>query len=247
MEEKDITLLDNYFNGLLTAEERQAVLNRAGSEPGFAREFELRQQMENWPKREARRKALMETLDAIGPAFFEEAAAETQTPPPMKASVSWKRWMLAAASVALLAAVVWFFSLPEPSLYSQYAQHAPLALTERGPNETDAVEAERAFNAGRYAGALAALDHLLNTQPGHLRARLYHAICLLELNRPAEARAELEPLAQGQSALRGDAIWYVALSYLRENNAVACTETLERLTPNDDHYETARELIHQMK
>lgn len=246
MEEKDIQLLDDFFNDLLKEEERQAVLDRVESDLAFAAEFELRRDMSDWPRRETARKALRENLEAIGAAFFDEPAEE-QAPPVMKAQVNWRRWMLAAAAVMLLGVAVWFVSRPEPSLYRQYAHYAPPNFTERGDAEEAAAAAENAFKAGRFAESLSALDRLLTVQPDNLTAALYKGICLLELDRPAEARGVLEPIVRGRSALRADAVWYSALSYLLENKPDVCRNALLALQPGDDHYEEAQQLVQQLK
>ncbi len=246
MNEQDSILLDDYFNGLLAPDARRAVHERVETDPAFAQEFELRQQMEDWPRRQARRQALASTLGTIGVEYFAQSSAGQQ-PPHLKAQVNWQRWLLAAASVAILALAVWFISSPEPATYRQYAQYAPLALTERGTAASTAAEAETAFNAGDYTKALTTLDRLLAEQPGNSVARLYRGLCLLELSRPSEARATLEPLAQGQSVLRADAIWYSALSYLLENNPEGCRQTLSRLSAGDDHYAQSRELLKKLK
>lgn len=244
MEEKDIQLLDDFFNDLLREDDRQAVLDRLEREPAFAAEFELRREMSEWPRRETARQALRENLESIGAAFFD-APAEEQAPPAMKAHVNWRRWMLAAA--VLLGVAVWFISRPEPALYRQYAHYAPPAFTERGAAEEAATAAENAFKAGRFEACLSALDRLLTAQPGNPTATLYKGICLLELDRPAEARRVLEPLVLGRSALRADAVWYSALSYLLENNHAACKIGLQVLIPGDDHYEEAQKLIRQLE
>lgn len=243
MEEKDIQLLDDYFNDLLPEPGRQVVLDRAAADPAFAVEFELRRQMADWPRREAGRQALAKSLDALSAAFFDAPAADQ---PALKATVNWRRWVLAAAAVVLLGVAVWFVSTPEPSLYRQYAQYSPPSFTERGAAEAAATAAETAFNAGRYAEALTEIDRMLAARPGDLGALLYKGICLLELNRPAEARAVLEPLSQGRSALRAEAAWFYALSFLLENNRAACKAALQQLAPGEDHYDEAQKLLEQM-
>ena len=247
MNEQDSILLDDYFNGLLTPEARQAVGERVETDPTFAEEFNLRQQMEDWPRREARRQALAGTLGTIGGGFFAQSSTGQQPRRRLTVQVNWQRWLLAAASIAILALAVWFMSSPEPATYRQYAHYAPLALTERGTAASVASEAETAFNSDDYPQALTALDRLLAEQPGNSVARLYRGLCLLELNRPVEARSTLEPLAQGQSVLRADAIWYSALSYLLENNPEGCRQILARLSAGDDHYAQSRELLKKLK
>ena len=94
-----------------------------------------------------------------------------------------------------------------------------------------------------HEGDEAALRAVLTDKPGHLTARLYEGICLLELGRPAEARAAFAPIAEGTSALQADALWYLALSYLRENDPTRCRETLLRLQAGQEHYQQAQELL----
>ena len=246
MNTQDNALLDKYFNGLLSPEEAEAVRARAASDAEFAQEFELRQQFEAFPRRAARRKAFAGTLETVGADFFRENEAERPEVSPMTAKVNLRRWMAAAASVLLLAVASWFFLFPGQPSYSKYAQHAPLSLTLRGVSNEAASAAEADFNAKRYDGALAALDQVLAAQPDNLTAQLYKSICLIELNRASEARTVLQPITDGTSALRAEAIWYVALSYLKENNTAACRSALLRLREGEDHYEQAQEILKKL-
>ena len=243
MNELDTALLDNYFNGLLSAEEQQAVQARISTDPDFRNEFALREKMEGWPRHMAERQAFAENITALGADFFKETLLEAPAPPPLTARMNWQRWMLAvAASAALLVAAFLFFQPSHAPAYRQYAQHAPLSLTERSVGDNASATAETAFNEKNYTQALAALDRLLASQPTNTTAQLYRGICLLELGRPVEARTALEPLSTGNSAFQADAVWYIALSFLQEKNTVRCLESLRQLAPGDAHYEQAQEL-----
>jgi tetratricopeptide (TPR) repeat protein len=243
MEEKDTKLLDDFFNGLLSASEAEAFRARTVAEPELGRAFALRARMEQWVAREPGRNALSENLVDIGVDFFRDDSAQA----PLKAGRvnPLRRWLLAAASVALFAFAVWFVQRGRPSsLYDQYAQLEPLALTERGTaTDSLASAAESAFNQKRYPEALNALEGLLAQHPDNAAAELYRGICLLQLKRPVDARRALEPLAAGPSALRADAIWQIALSFLSENNTADCAVWLRRLNTGDAHYKKAQELL----
>ena len=247
MEEQDFQVLDQYFNGLLSEAEQQAVLERAAADPAFGQEFDLRRQLEDWPRREAQRQALAAQLPALGAEFFQEKENEQQAPG-LTVQRGRRRWWLATAAVlALLVAAVWYFKVSQTSLYEQYAQYSALSFTERGDAAAAASAAETAFNARRYPEALEALDRLLAAQPDNAVAQLYRGLCLLELGRPAPAREALQPLAQGQTALRADAQWYLALSYLLENNKKGCREALQTLRPDQEHYEAAQALMRKLQ
>ena len=237
----DITLLDNYFNGLLSEEEVRAVLDRVETDPEFREAFALRQKMEAFPRREAEREAFVATLQTIGTEYFSGKTDELPTLRITRNNV--RRWMALAASLTLLAAAIWFFNRPATPTYAQYATHAPLSLTVMGNTEQAKTEAEAAFGQKDYAGALSALEKVLTLEPDNLKAKFYQGICLLELQRAAEARAVFEPLAAGQTALREDAVWYVGLSFLQEQNIASCKTTLGSIPKGAAHYREAQEIL----
>ena len=248
MNEQDFALLDNYFNGLLAPDDARAVEARAASEAGFGEEFALRQEMEAFPRRAAQRQAFTDTLTAVGADFFQEKKSErVKNLPPMTAKISRIRWLAAAASLALVAVAVWFITSTGSPSYRQFAQHDAPSFTVRGAADQAASEAETAFNAGNYAAALDALDRLLAEQPGDPTALLYKGICLIELDRTAEARAVLEPMASGSSALRSEAVWYVALSFLKDKNTAACSAELLKIAPGEGRYEQAQTLLKKLE
>jgi len=241
MNERDITLLDQYFNGLLTAEEQRAVEARTEADPVFGADFSLRRKMEAFPRQEAAREALVTTLQSVGAEFFQSAQSDK---PELRVSRNnLQRWIVLAASLALVAAAIWFFSQPGTPVYEQYAQHPSLSLTVMGETEQAKTEAETAFAQQNYERAMLALEQVLMAEPDNLKARFYLGICLLELRRAAEARVIFEPIASGGSALREDAIWYVGLSYLQEQNMSACRATLEAIEPGQAHYPAAQKIL----
>lgn len=241
MNDKDLALIDDYFNGLLSSEDAQTLLRRAGADTELAMEISVREKMERWLKNQPERKALAENLETIGPSYFIEQAPVEQ--PVMTAKVNWQRRLMLAASFVAVCLAAWFLFAPKPSLYRQYAQYQPLHLSIRGAADPFIAEAEAAFNAKDYPRALSALDRLLLVQPDNNSARLYKGICLLELNRSADARAALAPIADGQTALRADGIWYTALSYLLENDVERCKSVLKKLETGDAHYKEAKEIL----
>lgn len=241
MNERDSTLLDNYFNRLLDPDEARSVEARAATDPVFGAEFALRAEMEAFPRKEAQREQLIDTLKSVGADYFKETVLETPQIKVVRNNL--RRWIALAASVTLIGAAIWFFNRTEEPTYQQYAQHTPLSLTVMGKTEQVKSEAEAAFGKKDYAQALVALDQVLAVEPDNSKAKLYRGICLLELGRAAEARTVFEPLSTGNSALREDAVWYIALSYLRENNLVDCKTALSKIGPGEAHYEDAREIL----
>jgi predicted Zn-dependent protease len=243
MEDQDIKLLDDYFNGLLPAADEAAVRARCDADAAFAGEFNLRRQMADWLHSNPARSEFRQQTDKLGAEFFKSA----ETRPMQPIQVVWRRRLMAAAAVLLLAIAAWWLLRPAPPLYQQYAAYTPLHLTERGATAPQATAAEAAFNRKDYQQALESLRQLVDLQPDNSTARLYMGISLLELNRPAEARNALSPLAEGQSVLRSDARWYVALSYLLEQDQAGCRKALEEIPVGDPHRVKADELLRSLK
>lgn len=245
MNEQDISLLNDYFNGLLPPDAAAAVESRASSDPDFGQEFALRRDMEAFPRRAEARQAFAATLTAVGADYFQENIAENQ--PFVVRQPSNMRWLAAAASLALLAAALWFFTADRGPSYRQYAAHEQPSFTVRGATDQAAADAEKAFAAADYAPALNALDRLLAERPDDPSVPLYRGICLIELDRPNEARNALEPLATGNSALRSEAQWYLALGYLKTGDRAACRSALTRIQPGETRHEQAQELLKKLE
>lgn len=244
MKEQDINLLDAYFNGLLAENEAEQVRQKAAADPEFAAALQLREGMEQWLRQEPGRQAVAETLTTVGKDFFRE---KVEAPPLKAVAVNWKRALMLAASFALLLVATWYFGSPKLPAYEQYAMHTPISFTQRGDNQTLQNAAEADFSNGQYAKALTSLEALLQQNPGDLTAALYKGICLIELDRPAEARSVLQPLASGTSALRADAQWYIALSYLKEKDTARCKTVLQQIGAGMDHFEKAQELLKKLE
>jgi predicted Zn-dependent protease len=258
MEDKDYILIENYWENLLDEQQKTQVLQRVQNEPAFAAAFEEMRQMQEWLRSEPLRKAFQETTETLGQAFFgAESDRETGSSPavgPSAVEMTVKRggqwtqkryWWAIAASLAALIAVMWlFYPSADPDLYRRYALHTPPQWTVRsGDNPEAAVRAETAFKRGDYQAALTALEAYAKAKPEDPSIAFYQAVCLIEINRAAEARALLQPLATGQSAWRDEARWYLALSWLKEKNMAESGKALSAIQPGEDHYQEASALL----
>ena len=248
MNEQDFTLLNDYFNELLTPSDAQQVRERAATEAVFGQEFALRQEMEAFPSRAKRRQGFTDTLVAVETEFFQEnTATNTKIGSAMTAKVNWGRRLAIAASVVLVIGALWFFNKASAPEYRQYAQHDPLSITVRGVTDQDKSVAEKAFAAKDYPIALAAIERLLSADPGNITAQLYKGICQLELDQPANARGTWAPISSGASALRSEADWYIALSYLKEKNFSACKTALQKIESGADRYKDGQDLLKKLQ
>lgn len=246
MNEQDIALLNDYFNGLLSETAADAVRRRVQEDAAFAQAFALQAEMEAFPARQAQRNAFVENLQHLEKEYFSEnntAISIENNAPPMRVKSNWQRWLAAAAVLVGIAAAFWLLRPQQTLDYAQFAQHNPMGVVDRGSSDNNAAQAQAAFNAGQYATALPLLERMAAEQPGMIIAQLNRGICLIELGRTAEARAILQPMADGSTALRYEALWYVALSHLKDNDLDACREVLRKMPTDDPRYAQAKKIM----
>lgn len=234
MNEQDYILIERYLSGDLSAEERALVESRITNEPAFAAGVDDRRQLNDHLRAVAAEETLRPTLEKLGDQYFPERTAEVRNLPRRR----WYGYAIAAAvAVILLVAVPLLF--PAGNSYDQFAQHEPLALTERSSGPGQAAAAEKAYNAGNYSAAIPLLQAYLDAQADDEQARLALGVSLLETDRDQEAIAIFKRIAEGQSSLAPYGNWYLALAAVKRGDDEAVRRFLD-LIPASDAYLTKK-------
>lgn len=242
MEEKDYKLLDQFLQGELDDQAKQAVETRLREDAAFAKAFSFRQEAHRFLQAKAREPKLRELLQQAGDLAFN---AEDVPDAKIRKMKPW-RWLVPLAAAIALLLVIWQPWIGK-DLYQQYAVHAPLILTEKGQANTGA-EAEQAFNAGNYVKAKASLRAYLAANPADNRARLALGIAALETNELSEARQLFDDLAEGNSVFVTAGKWYLALSDIKEGKQVQAKAKLnEVVMQNNEYSQRAKELLQHLE
>ena len=148
------------------------------------------------------------------------------------------------------AAVLLFFlfnPFAAPDLYREYANPAPLALADKSTAATAAVRAEMTFNQGDYAAAYSALKIYLSENEEDTQAKLALGIAALETDNYDEAADIFRQISNGQSMLRSEGTWYLALLYLKEEDFARAAEVLKTLDNDPVRGEQSRELQRKLR
>jgi tetratricopeptide (TPR) repeat protein len=242
MDEEIYLLIDRYLANELSAEERRKFDENLRVDTELAEKVRvyrvLSENLRSKFTREQEEIQLRESLSVISQLEFgTEKSARV-------ISIRWYHWA-AAASVALLA-VVWFYTrtaaFPE---YAQYAVHEPLSLAERGDDSLK-HQAEQAFNSKQYARAVAWFDRLLAIDPNDTELQLYKGVSLLELDRISEAELLFNGIKDSNSVYKDKAIWYLALSALKQKHYDQCKILLEKLPRDSEDYDAARKILDKL-
>ncbi len=243
MKDQDYIQFENYLLGDLSKEDIIAFENRLETDSKFKENFntykELNSFLEHKFENETASTAFQSNLKNISKTYFEKQDAP-------KKLIRFKPWQYAmAASVALLIGVVMFNNLSTP-VYGDFANYDSISLTIRGEQDALLHTAENAFNAKDFAKAEEAFKSLMVIEQDNVELQFYRAVANLELNNYAVAESLLTSLSKGQSAYKNKAIWYLALSNLKQKEYDDCLEILKTIPEDADDYKKAQKLIKKL-
>lgn len=155
------------------------------------------------------------------------------------------RWMSIAA-VLIIGLFIW--APWSAGLYEKYSISKEMSVVERGSDQPGQLEkAASLYNAKDYKGAGSILQKEYMMNPGNSMLTYYFAITLIENSKGYEARTLLQHLYKGESAFKYDAAYYMALSFVKENNKEQALEWLKKIPEGTANYEKANELAGKLR
>lgn len=248
MQKERYIRFDRYLNNELSEEELKSFEEQLKSDADFKEDFEvycaLESSLGSKFENEEEVLALRKTLSDLGSQHIKQGdnnKKETKV-----ISLFRYRNLMVAASIALL---IGFFLFNNGSpVYGDFAQHNSLELAVRGDNDNNEAisKAEGAFNSKNYEEALKQLTILSGNYPNDPEISLYLGICQLELNNYAEAETIFNYISEGNSALATKAVWYKALTFLKQKKLNECKEVLKTIPESAEEYPQAKSLLKKL-
>ena len=257
----DYEKIEQYINGELSPDELTAFELQIQEDKELAAEVILYRNVLNGLQNNASAKAgeaaFLKTLELNKKKLQQPAIVKTI---PFYKSKNFRIAVVAIAASVLAAVLLSpLFTKPKNTeqLYAQYAMHDTISATIRGNNpDTNLVLPkiadslftlmQSAYNNKQYALALPLLKSYLATH-NEVEYKLALGICLLETNQYKEAIDSFQSVAKTENVLKYKAIWYTALSYLKQNKTALCKETLQQIPPEADEYNNAKQLLKQLE
>ena len=158
----------------------------------------------------------------------------------------WVAGMAAAASVIVATVLLW--PSGHETLYDRLGRTEMIGTAERGGNADSLLqEAATHFNKQDFAGALPFLDRAVKADSTNQMALFYQGVADWHVGRVGDARRVLQQVYNGESLLRYEAAFYMALSYARENNDISAREWLKKIPGDTPVSAKARELETNLK
>lgn len=243
MENQNYILFETYLSDELSNDEVAEFESRLKNEPELNQAFqtykELSSFLEHKFANEETSTSFQDNLKNISNNYFEKQVAP-------KKVIRFKPWQYGmAASVALLIGIFVFNNFSNPT-YNDFNDYENISLSVRGTSDDLLQTAEIAFNHKDFAKAETAFKQLIAEDENNSEIKIYSAISNIELNNFELADSLLLDLKEGNSAYKNKAIWYLALSKLKQKNYDACLKILKTIPEEADDFKKAQKLIKKL-
>jgi tetratricopeptide (TPR) repeat protein len=253
----DKELIVRYAEDELTGEEKQQFETALRTDPSLAAELSLyRELKETLSQRlapDATGEALRATLSELKASHFATAAAPPGAPRPAPGAkrIRMVRWVTSIAAAACILAVTLLLVLPsrnKRNTFDELGHTEMLSTTERGTNADSLLQqAAVFFNRQEFAKALPLLDKAVKADSSSQLALFYRGIAGWHTGATDAARTDLQQVYNGESLLRYEAAYYMALIDASEKNNTAATEWLKKIPEGTPVSARAKELENKLK
>ena len=248
MEKEKYIQFEEYLAGSLNQAELEVFENKLKTDSAFMEAFQTYKNLSHYLSdkfgNETESEAFKENLKSISSKYFiekEEAVSEEKT---SKKSFAFYKYAIAACVIVMLG-VFTFGQFSNPS-YSDFNNYDTISLTVRGDNDDLLKTAENAFNSKEFASAEKAFVRLIQIDQSNAELNLYSAISNIELNNYDKADELLTEIANENSVYKNKAIWYLALSKLKQQDVLACIDILKTIPEGAEDYERAQKLLNKL-
>lgn len=240
MNEELYITFENYFNNEMSPEEQSEFENQLQNDAGKQQKFEIYKDANTFleTKFSAEAIAFKNNLEAISKEHFaEKVAKKTKV-------IAFKPWQYAvAASIAILVGS-WFYMQNGIPQYRDYSNPETAMFVERSVGDANLKEAQNAFNNKDYKKAVASFEKVTDLKNPELQ--YFYAISLIETDNYAKAEILLKNIKTGTSVYKEKAMWYLALSNLKQNNLKECKIYLKQIPTNAEDHDAAQKLLNKL-
>jgi tetratricopeptide (TPR) repeat protein len=230
--------IEKYFEGALTPDEQITFTKLLEEDTDFATTFEFEKNVK-------KAITLNERID------LKKKLQSFETSKPKVKVKSFKIWYAAASIILICGLGFYFTQTSTTTIYENYYQSYPnvVAPTVRGENNDDIKsEAFFEYDNGNYEKSLELFSKIYTTDKDDY-ALFYKALSLMELNKTNEAISTFNSFDLSKNnSFTPFVKWYLALSYVKENQKEKAIPLLKSLTETDNpQQEMAKKLLLELE
>lgn len=246
-------IFEKYLNGELEGQSLSDFEQQLKSDQNLASEFKLFQKVRDGLATKIQshsgKEALLKTIGNIEGQYFKEGEQSSDEATVAGPRLVSRRFIFTAMAVAasiLLLVFVWQPWQSALSPYDQYAQFPTADFTSRSTDVHDLQAMQNAYNNKEYAEAITLFDQYLSVNDD-AEIIMLNGISNLNIGNHNRANELFTEVISGKSTFIHDAAWYLALSYLKQDNTALCIQTLNSIPQGADKYSIAQELLSKLQ
>jgi predicted Zn-dependent protease len=246
MSDINYEMIQQYLEGELSGDALRSFEEQMRNDPALAEEVALYKGINEEMLLEAKSKkeeqALSINLEKLNEQYFKKQEGKVR-----RISRWWYAGAAAAAAVISILILRPFSdtSFNNEKLYAHYSKEVdPLPGGNRG-NPADSLQGKAAdlYNKQDYANALPLLRNLIADKPKETQLKLAMGICLLQTGQYDSSNIIFDEIAAGATIFKNEAVWYKALSSLKQNKLDECYRLLGTIPADAGKYDEAQELM----
>ncbi|VXB27510.1 conserved hypothetical protein [Flavobacterium sp. 9AF] len=241
MKEEMFLVFDQYLANEMTRQEKLDFENQLQIDEELKEEFELYRATDYYLQNEfsSETENFKNNLKIISRQYHDASKEKKKKIIPIS-----YRWYAVAASLLLFLSI-WFFmknTIPE---YSDFNEHEKAYFTERGETDINLKQAEEAFNNKNYKIAIASFESINRKELG-VEEKLIYAVALLEEDQFVKAESILQNIKSQNTVFKNKALWYLAMSKLKQKEYEDCKVFLEEIPKEAEEYKGAQILLSKL-
>ena len=241
MQEELYIAFENYLNDEMSLEEKTIFENQLQNDDKLREQFELYKQTTQFLEVKFSNDTVdfKKNLKSISENHFADKIEKKS-----KVISLQSKWFAIAAMLVVFIGVWYLNSSGNPS-YLDYNNHNEAHFVERSDGNPNLKTAQDYFNSKDYQKAsetFAKIENLTNPE-----TQLYYAISLIETDDYSKAKILLENINKGNSVYKEDAIWYLALSSLKQKNYDESKKYLQQISEDSEKYNSAQKLLNDLE
>ncbi|MFT3826928.1 MAG: tetratricopeptide repeat protein [Chitinophagaceae bacterium] len=231
-----------YLQNELSDEERSAFETSMQTDTALAEEVALYREalthLQQRLSKDPTAEALRNNLQSLNKEYFRKEEAKVVS------FVKYLPRIVAVAAVLVIGIMVWQL---RDSYLNKYGDITMVATAERG-NGSDTLlqQATVFFNNKEFDKALPLLDKAVLADSADQLALFYRGIALLHTQSVDAARKDLEKIYNGESLMRYEAAFYLAISYAEEKNKETAIAWLKKIPAGTPVSEKAQALLKKL-
>lgn len=240
MNQENYILFDQYLANELSADEKLAFEKKLFEDTAFYSDFEvfkeLNLHLKNKFENASDLNAFKQNLKSISKENYK--AKKTKI-------LAFKPWQYAvAASIVIFFGL--FISQNINPTFEEYNSPEKAYFVERSNGNTTIKNAQDAFNTSDYKSAISYFE-ILTKENNSPEMAYFYAISLLEDNQFQKAETVLSKIKDGNSVYKNKAIWYLALSKLKQKDYNSCKKILLTISEDFENYEQVQNLLNDLE